>query len=37
MAEHPFDDELSGDELFENLETICVKKVRKAKFYFQEA
>jgi len=37
VAEHPSDDQLSGEELLKNLKTICVKKVWEAKFDFQEA
>lgn len=37
VAEQSFDDELSGQELFENLKPICIKKVGKTKFGLQEA
>ena len=32
VAKQPFDDEFPGQELFENLKPIFVKKIRKAKF-----
>jgi hypothetical protein len=37
MTQQTFNDELSGQEFFENPKTIGVKKVRQAKLDLEEA